>query len=76
MRKLAMKLDDLQVESFTTSSAAAQRGTVAGHDLTNQVTCGPSCGCPPSAECTYGTCPFQETDTSCRANNCGTLIEN
>jgi hypothetical protein len=31
-KKLALRLDDLQVESFTTQGLRAMRGTVAGHE--------------------------------------------
>ena len=75
MKKLSLKIDALQVESFTTADRPAVRGTVAGHDITQMETCGPSCACPPTDPCTFGTCPFQETETSCGQNNCGTLIE-
>jgi|GEM_PF-1760896 hypothetical protein len=35
MKKLALKLDDLEVTSFeVTSSDATERGTVAGHEQT------------------------------------------
>jgi hypothetical protein len=52
-RKLALKVDTLQVESFHASSVPEVRGTVLGH--------GPSARCP-TAQCTelYDgyTCPF------------------
>ncbi len=34
MRKLALDVDALRVESFATQGAAADRGTVRGHDDT------------------------------------------
>jgi len=37
MKKL--KLEALSVESFEMEAAAAERGTVAGHDVTLQLTC-------------------------------------
>lgn len=44
MKKLALKLDDLRVETFQTSAAAGERGTVVGHAPTaNGNTCGFSC---------------------------------
>jgi hypothetical protein len=43
MKKLALKLDDLQVETFDPSSTKPEvRGTVEGHESLNG-TCGQSC---------------------------------
>jgi hypothetical protein len=51
MEKTRLKLDDLEVQSFTTmSGAAAQRGTVRGHDApTDEVEC-------PTANIAWDTC--------------------
>lgn len=44
MKKLALKLDDLSVETFQTSAQPAARGTVLGHAPSVQGhTCGLSC---------------------------------
>ena len=62
MKKLALKLDDLSVESFETAPEATQRGTVLGNQTTgNQIIC----------ECSYdiGTCDYTCPDTC--ANSCG-----
>lgn len=53
MRKLALKLDDLRIESFETTSGSAGNGTVFGEQCTCYTdctcpgcpTCGDSCGC-------------------------------
>lgn len=58
MRKLAMQLDELQVESFETGEAQDRHGTVRGHD--DRVTefcptpfkpCKPTQACPTSVNC-------------------------
>ena len=58
MRKLAMQLDELQVESFETGDALDRHGTVRGHD--DRVTefcptpfkpCKPTQACPTSVNC-------------------------
>lgn len=74
MKKLALNIDDLKVESFDTSAGHAPRGTVVGNDVSettcNQVICdcysnGAECetnyNCPVETD----TCPV-ETDNSCR----------
>jgi hypothetical protein len=44
MKKLTLKLDDLRVDTFQTSTEAGERGTVAGHAPTViGNTCSPSC---------------------------------
>jgi hypothetical protein len=76
MRKLRLKLEALQVESFTTDADSSGRGTVRGHSgplttLTQDPTycqgmCGPAetaeATCPVS--CGYGVCP-QTPNTAC-----------
>jgi hypothetical protein len=66
MRKLALKLDELSVETFETLAPLDGRGTVRGHDTgpvlcgeSDVVSCGGSCG---RTEC------FEAT---CWPNNCG-----
>jgi hypothetical protein len=81
MRKLTLKLDELQVESFTTAPSSANRGTVRAHGETDLRTCAcPSdgCtwgGCPGSFDCTDPSMPDCGTVNSCEMNNCGTLIQ-
>ena len=56
MKKLALDLESLRVESFETLAAAGGRGTV--HALESQQTClGSECWVDPSAQ--QGTCPHQ-----------------
>jgi hypothetical protein len=45
MEKLALKLDELQVETFEVEKQAAGRGTVLGHEDTSAETCRFSCIC-------------------------------
>jgi hypothetical protein len=65
MRKLKLVFDELQVESFETSAASGEAGTVHGHDYTEYcptevctgefgLTCKASCG---------GTCDLRCFDT-------------
>jgi hypothetical protein len=74
MKKLALKLDDLEVTSFETSRTTAERGTVAANGQTNGNTCPQTCGfscagtcdisCDPSCISTCDMAPcatFEET---------------
>lgn len=59
MKKLALNLDDLSVDSFTTATAVSARGTVDGR----QVVYGPVL---PSANCGGGDTSFRVTqDAAC-----------
>jgi hypothetical protein len=61
MKKLALNVDDLAVESFETGTEKAPRGTVMANVTTgNQIIC----------ECTYdiGSCDYTCPDTC--ANSC------
>jgi predicted RNA-binding Zn-ribbon protein involved in translation (DUF1610 family) len=54
MKKLALQLDDLQVDTFQTSAVSADRGTVVGNAPTNMgntcaVTCR-TCGIVPQTQ--------------------------
>ena len=57
MKKLALKLDDLHVETFETSAESAERGTVVGNQRTVLGnTCAPTCAytcgiLPPTNDC-------------------------
>jgi hypothetical protein len=60
MRKLALKLDELSVETFETLAPLEGHGTVRGHDTgpvlcgeSDVVSCGGSCA---RTECGEGTC--------------------
>ena len=60
--KLKLRLDDLQVDTFQTTSAPKQKGTVFGE----QCTCYTQCTCPGCPSCAnYATC-----DASCNGT-CG-----
>ncbi len=55
MRKLALKVDDLRVDSFETVEAAEGRGTVAAHAPTEDLNCtAETC---PSSQPTCGILP-------------------
>lgn len=45
MKKLGLKLDELQVESFEVEKKVAERGTVLGHQGPSVNTCNASCIC-------------------------------
>ena len=68
MRKLALALDALQVESFDTSAGRPSRGTVFGE----QCTCYTNCTCPGCPTCD-NTCA-DTCDQTCAASciDCGT----
>lgn len=79
MRKLSLHLEELVVESFSTTDAARGRGTVRGMDSVtidqdSCVTCAPTCAtcggtcpntCPVTCGNTCATCPV-----SCNPANC------
>ena len=57
MNKLKLQLDDLRVDTFQTTPAPREKGTVFGE----QCTCYTQCTCPGCPTCAgYGTC-----DASC-----------
>ena len=61
MKKLSLNLDDLRVDTFQTSTDAADRGTVLGHAPTvNGHTCGFSCP---------RTCGIIPQTENCRGGN-------
>lgn len=47
MKKLRLQMDDLAVESFTTSNAGGGRGTVEGHNTLGGDSCGAENTCGP-----------------------------
>jgi hypothetical protein len=51
MQKLKLRLDDLQVDTFQTTSSQKQKGTVFGE----QCTCYTQCTCPGCPSC-YASC--------------------
>ena len=75
MNKLRLKLEDLQIDSFTTTSVKKEKGTVYGE----QCTCPTACTCPGCPTCdascngTCGTCDAScggTCDASCNGS-CG-----
>jgi hypothetical protein len=68
MNKLKLKLDDLQVDTFQTTSAQKQKGTVFGEQCTCWTQCGQNTcpGCPTCDASCNGTC------ASCAASCNGT----
>ena len=63
MSKLALKIDDLKVDSFQTGGADGLKGTVRGHDTVETEWCTgyPECGvskkgCQTPHNTCYGTC--------------------
>lgn len=64
MKKLALTLDDLQVDSFHTSAVRKEEGTVFGE----QCTCPTNCTCPGCPTCD-ATCPNTCWETC--GNTCG-----
>ncbi len=75
MRKLSLNLDQLTVDSFDTSAAAAEKGTVFGE----QCTCWTNCTCPGCPTCDAscnGTCgaTCNTCGASCDQTHCGCPI--
>jgi hypothetical protein len=64
MNKLKLRLDDLQVDTFQTTSVKKQKGTVFGE----QCTCYTNCTCPGCPTC-YASCNGT-CDASCNGT-CG-----
>jgi hypothetical protein len=63
MKKLALKLDDLRIDSFETTSRTSGKGTVFGE----QCTCWTNCTCPGCPTCD-ATCGGNTCDGTC---DCG-----
>jgi hypothetical protein len=60
MKKLSLKLDELHVETFDTTSTEKEKGTVFGE----QCTCPTQCTCPGCPSCD-NTCPQTCAGMSC-----------
>jgi hypothetical protein len=85
MKKLALKLDELVVESFRTQETEGTRGTVRGNDSVASIDygCNTELGwiCTAAVSCdsgcdtyNHGTCPSGNTcQDSCRGS-CGTCV--
>jgi hypothetical protein len=58
MKKLALRLDDLRVDAFTTDEPPATRGTVAGHYGTTHTNQGASCEPTCQDSCGGDTCDY------------------
>jgi hypothetical protein len=72
MKKLALKLDELCVESFDTSLPRPERGTVRAREESPAYTCGVSCLGTCALTC-WGTCPNSCQGTcyiTCNASEC------
>lgn len=70
MKKLKLALDDLAVETFDTTPAAREKGTVVGEQ--EPCTCPTQCTCPTCPTCCNtceATCPYTCDDNTC-ANTC------
>jgi hypothetical protein len=68
VKKLKLQLNDLRIETFDTTSATGQKGTVLGE----QCTCQTQCSCP-GATCDWScenSCPDASCFESC-AWTCG-----
>jgi hypothetical protein len=73
MHKLRLKLEDLQIDSFSTTPVKKEKGTVYGE----QCTCPTACTCPGCPTCDAscnGTCGAScngTCDASCNDFTCG-----
>ena len=79
MKKLRLHIEDLRVDGFATTPAAASKGTVVGEQGTYYTLCtcaGPTCGATCAYTCDDPTCPACPTcpDTcaqTCDGYSCG-----
>jgi hypothetical protein len=76
MKKLKLQMEDLAVDSFTTSNADAPRGTVDAHNTFRGNTCGPENTCGPQT-CLPAYCVIDTADPlgcggtgACGTTNC------
>ncbi|HEU4559353.1 MAG TPA: hypothetical protein VFS20_15960 [Longimicrobium sp.] len=65
MKKLALRMEELAVESFTTLNAEDKRGTVRGQEMGPTVPSCPSINLCVTEDCLSGGCPTSRT-TLCR----------
>jgi hypothetical protein len=71
MKKLKLQLDDLAVDSFTTSQAAGPRGTVEAHNTFRGNTCQAVNTCGPQT-CLPAWCVIETADPiACGSAGCG-----
>lgn len=68
MNKRKLQLDDLAVESFGTTGAGAERGTV--HGAQQQCTCQTVCSCPGCPTCDYSCDDPTCVDQTCLGYTC------
>lgn len=74
MNKLKLRLEDLQIESFHTTTVRKEKGTVVGEQ--DPCTCPTRCdtctcpGCPTCWESCNGTCEVLECDPSLELGSC------
>jgi hypothetical protein len=61
MKKLRLGLDQLTVDSFDTSTAIPEKGTVFGE----QCTCDTACTCPGCATCDHTQCNQETCNGTC-----------
>jgi hypothetical protein len=79
MRKLSLNVNDLQVESFDTSTLERERGTIRGHgpsescltDICGYGCSGNWCAGESTAPCQAGTYAGRTCDTTCAQLLCG-----
>ncbi|HEY0020068.1 MAG TPA: pinensin family lanthipeptide [Longimicrobium sp.] len=66
MKKLALNLDQLTVDSFETSARAAEKGTVVGEQqCTCPTACETACTCPGCPTCVQTDCGQASCNGTC-----------
>jgi hypothetical protein len=71
MKKLRLHLEDLQIDSFSTTSVKREKGTVYGEQCTCQTAC--TCpGCPTCDASCNGSCAGASCIYTCAASCYGT----
>ena len=70
MKKLGLKLDELQVESFEVGQKAVGRGTVQGHAPSSVETCVASCICVDTVYTNNDVTCYFSCDCVSRAATC------
>lgn len=77
MKKLSLTLDDLRVDSFHTSAAREEKGTVIAEQCTCPTNCETQCTCPGCPTC-YATCPNTCEETcgiTCGQHTCAYQLD-